>query len=346
MRIALVTPHTVPFSCGNSHLAERLRQGLVSRGHELLLFGIDAATVDSAVDFRPDIVHSLHAIKPARWLEELFSRISVPWVITLTGTDYNSPQEYGAEYEMLARQFNGARAIVVFHEEARSWVAEHFVEAADKLVVIAQGIDIRDKKADRSAVRRLYGVADGDMLFLMAAGLRPVKNICFALDFFCAVRRRCPCARLLLAGPVIDEAEALRISEKGRAVEGFTYIGEIAHQAVRDLMAAADVFLNVSLHEGMAGAMLEAMAEGLPVLASDTPGNRALVQPGRTGLLASLASRDSFIEAAGLLAADAGYRRALSAAARQSAAAFSELQEIDKYEKVYRSIAFSPCEHR
>jgi glycosyltransferase involved in cell wall biosynthesis len=284
-------------------------------------------------------VHSLHAIKPARWLEELFSHISVPWVITLTGTDYNSPQEYGAEYGMLERQFTGAGAIVVFHDEARLWVAEHFDAASDKLFVIAQGIDVRDKKNDRSAARQLYGIAGGDILFFMAAGLRPVKNICFALDFFAAVRERFPCARLLLAGPVIDGAEASCIFEKGRAVDGFSYIGEIAHGAVRDLMAEADIFLNVSLHEGMPGAMLEAMAEGLPVLASDAPGNRALVQQGITGLLAPLASRDSFIDAACRLAADAGYRHALGAAARKSAASFSVLQEIDKYENVYRSIA-------
>jgi L-malate glycosyltransferase len=342
MRIALISPHTAPFSCGNTLLAERLRAGLVSRGHEVLLCGIDADTAESAARFSPDIVHSLHAIKPARWLEELFSRISVPWVMTLTGTDYNSPEEYGAEYGMLARQFTDAGAIVVFHEEARSWVAEHFAEAADKLFVISQGIALRDAKINRSAVRRLYDSAAGDILFFMAAGLRPVKNICFALDFFGAVHQRSPCARLLLAGPVIDKAEASRIFEKGRTVAGFSYIGEIAHTAVRDLMAAADIFLNVSLHEGMPGAMLEAMAEGLPVLASDAPGNRALVEHGRTGLLEPLASRDRFIDAACRLAADAGYRHALGAAARQSAESFSVLQEIDKYENVYRSIACSP----
>lgn len=342
MRIALITPHTVPFSCGNSLLAERMRAGLVSRGHEVLLCGIDSDTVESAVSFRPDIVHSLHAIKPARWLEQLFSRISVPWVITLTGTDYNSPQEYGAEFGMLERQFSGAGAIVVFHEEARAWVAEHFIEAAQKLCVIAQGIDLRGKKVDRTAVRQLYGVNGADILFLMAAGLRPVKNICFALDFFLDVRERCPGARLLLAGPVVDKAEASRIFEKGRSVAGFSYIGELPHESIRDLMAAADIFLNVSLHEGMAGAMLEAMAEGLPVLASDAPGNRALVEPGRTGLLASLASRDSFIDAACRLAGDGVYRRALREGARQAAATFSVLQEIEKYENVYNRIARSP----
>jgi glycosyltransferase involved in cell wall biosynthesis len=342
MRIALVTPHAFPFSCGNSLLAERLRAGLVSRGHEVLLCCIDTDSAEKTACFSPDIVHSLHAIKPARWLEDLFRRVSVPWVITLTGTDYNSPQEYGAEYGMLERQFSDAGAVVVFHEEARLWVAEHFSTAAGKLFVIAQAIAARNVHVDRPAVRRRYGAAEGNIIFFMAAGLRPVKNICFALDFFASVRERCPGARLLLAGPVIDRAEAERIFEKGRAVPGFSYIGEITHDAVRDLMAAADIFLNVSLHEGMPGAVLEAMSEGLPVLASDAPGNRALVEPETTGLLARLSSPRSFIDAACRLAVDAGCRKAMGAAARKSAASFSLDQEIDKYEKVYRSILRRP----
>ena len=338
MRIALVTPSILPFSCGNSLLAERLRAGLVSRGHEVALFGIHTDAVETAVRFSPDIVHSLHAIKPALWLAELFRRISSPWIITLTGTDYNSPQDYGAEYGMLAEQFEHALAIVVFHEEARCWVAAHFAQAADRLFVIAQGIDLRQTVADRSSVRQRYGISPDEILFFMAAGIRPVKNICFALDVFAAVRKRYPRARLLLAGPVIDHTEAARVFGKGRAVPGFSCIGEISHDGVRDIMAAADIFMNVSLHEGMPGAVLEAMAEGLPVLASDAPGNRALVQHGITGLLEPLASMDCFIDAACRLTADASQRHTMSKAARQSAETFSVLHEIEKYEKLYSSI--------
>ena len=329
----------MPFSCGNSLLAERLSAGLVSRGHEVALFGIHTDAVESAVRFSPDIVHSLHAIKPALWLAALFREISVPWLITLTGTDYNSPQDYGAEYGMLSEQFAHARAIVVFHEEARSWVAEHFTQAADRLFVIAQGIDLRQALVDRSAVRHRYGISPDEILFFMAAGIRPVKNICFALDIFASVHARYPRTRLLLAGPVIDPAEAVRVFDKGRTVPGFSCIGEIPHEDVRDLMAAADIFLNVSLHEGMPGAVLEAMAECLPVLASDAPGNRALVQHGVTGLLEPLASIGCFIDAAFRLIADANMRHTMGKAACQSSGAFSVLQEIEKYEKLYKSIA-------
>ena len=341
MRIALVTPCTLPFACGNSLLVERLRAGLAARGHEVAVFGIHTDTVEAAVRFAPDIVHSLHAIKPALWLADLFREISVPWLITLTGTDYNSPQDYGAEYGMLAQQFAHASAIVVFHDEARAWMAEHFALAAGKVFVIAQGIELRQAVVDRSAVRQRFGISADEILFFMAAGIRPVKNICFALDVFAALRKRHPLARLLLAGPVIDAGEADRVFAKARALAGFSYIGEIEHDGVLDLMAAADIFMNVSLHEGMPGAVLEAMAEGLPVLASDAPGNRALVQHGITGLLEPLASLNGFIDAACSLAADANTRLTMGKAARQSAGGFSMLREIEKYEKVYTRLAKS-----
>jgi L-malate glycosyltransferase len=338
MRIALVTPSQLPFSCGNSLLAERLRRGLTGLGHEVSLFSIYSDRAQDAAMFKPDIVHSLHAIKPAPWLADLFAQITAPWVITLTGTDYNSPEEYGAEQAMLVRQFTNAQAVVVFHEEARRQVAERFVQAAEKLFVIPQGIDVPERAIDRAAVRRRYGVAPEETLFFMAAGIRPVKNIGFSLDIFTAVRERFSTARLLLAGPVIDAAEAERIFEKGRSAPGFSYIGEISSAAAREVMAASDIYLNVSLHEGMSGAILEAMAEGLPVLASDAPGNRALVRHGVTGFLESFAEPDNFTAAATRLACDRQLRQAMSRAAVQAAAEFSVPREIERYEKLYGDI--------
>lgn len=343
MRIALVTPAKLPYSCGNSLLAQRLQAGLALRGHEVALFGVHDDPVEKAHQFAPHIVHSLHAIKPALWLERLFQLTAPPWVITLTGTDYNCPQEYGAEAGMLERQFSKAAAIVAFHEEARARVLQDFCVAADKVHVIPQGIAVSGKSTDRAAVRGRYDIADDDLLFCMAAGIRPVKNIAFALKLFSAVRARFPQSRFILAGPVIDASEGARIREQGRAVEGFSYIGEIAAPAVRELMAASDIYVNVSLHEGMSGAVLEAMAEGLPVLASDAPGNRALVQHGITGFLTPCSAPDQFIAAAARLAGDRNLRNAMSRASALAALTFSVVREIDGYEKLYVDSLGSRC---
>lgn len=341
MRIALVTPRKLPETSGNSLLAERLRSGLAGCGHEAAVFSISSDTPEAAARFSPHIVHSLHAIKPAAWLGQLFSRFAAPWVITLTGTDYNSPEEYGAEQAMLTRQFAEATALVVFHEEARLRVADRFDDATGKLFVIPQGIEVWARELDREQVRQRYGLAPDEIVFFMAAGIRPVKNILFALDVFAAVRSQVGGARLVLAGPAVDAAEAERILSRGGSVEGFSYAGEIAPAEVRDLMAVADVYINASQHEGMSGSILEAMAEGLPVLASDAPGNRALVRHGETGYLEPCAQSHDFIAAAVRLASNRDLRLSMSAAAVSAAERFSVAREIANHKKLYSDIVRS-----
>ena len=68
----------------------------------------------------------------------------------------------------------------------------------------------------------------------------------------------------VIVAELADKAEASRIFEKGRAVEGFSYIGEIAHGAVRDLMSAADVFVSTANHEFFGISAVEAIAAGEP----------------------------------------------------------------------------------
>lgn len=339
MRIALVTPTKLPVTSGNSLLAERLRSGLAGCGHEAAVFSIASDSPGAAARFSPHVVHSFHAIKPAAWLGKLFASLAAPWVITLTGTDYNSPEEYGAEQAMLSRQFADASAIVVFHEEARQQVADRFAHVESKLRVIPQGIEVSRRDLDRRQVRQRYGVAPDEIVFFMAAGIRPVKNILFVLDVFAAVRSQVGRTRLVLAGPVVDEAEARRIRSRGSSVEGFSYAGEIEPAEVRELMAVADVYVNASQHEGMSGSILEAMAEGLPVLASDAPGNRALVRHGVTGYLEPCAQPHDFIAAAVRLASDRSLRVSMSAAAVSAAKRFSVDREIASHEELYRHIA-------
>jgi glycosyltransferase involved in cell wall biosynthesis len=63
------------------------------------------------------------------------------------------------------------------------------------------------------------------------------------------------------------------------------WLGWQAKDALPNLYREADALVNPSLYEGMPNVVLEAMASGLPVIASDVPGNRAVVFPEETGLL-------------------------------------------------------------
>lgn len=71
------------------------------------------------------------------------------------------------------------------------------------------------------------------------------------------------------------------------AEEGLESVVELLgpRSDVPEIMRASDLFVNCSLYEGLSVAMIEAMMSGLPIVATDVPGNRELVIPGRNGLL-------------------------------------------------------------
>jgi glycosyltransferase involved in cell wall biosynthesis len=99
------------------------------------------------------------------------------------------------------------------------------------------------------------------------------------------------------------------------------------------------VVLNCSISEGgMANSVLEALALGRAVLASDIEGNRSLIEDGVTGLL--FASPEEFLERADRLAADPGLRRRLGAAGRERVLArYSPERELDGYLAVYARLS-------
>jgi glycosyltransferase involved in cell wall biosynthesis len=97
------------------------------------------------------------------------------------------------------------------------------------------------------------------------------------------------------------------------------WLGWQAKHAIPALYRSADVLLNPAQYEGLPNVALEAMASGLPVMASDVPGNRAVVQDGKTGVLFPLDRPDQLGAALSRLAADRSWGRSLGMAGRQRA---------------------------
>jgi glycosyltransferase involved in cell wall biosynthesis len=335
MKIALVSPHTLPVCRGNSLTVQRLCDGLLKRGHSVRLFNSTADVPEELVSFAPDLMHSLHALQPHAWLQQSGMLGTCPWVVTMTGTDYNS----GVESEAL-QALSDARALIVFHSEAAARVRERFADLSDRVHIIPQAVQVPEQMtAIREDARRAWNLAPDEVVIFMAAGLRPVKNIAYALEAFSRFKQKHPQARMLLAGPCLDTQEGYQVLAAGEGMDGFSYLGELPHERVLELMQAADIFLNTSLHEGMPGAVMEAMAAGLAVIATDVPGNRALIASMRTGVLVPLHAPRVLSEAFQMLAARAELRQQLGRHAREEVQArYGCEAELQALEALYAKV--------
>lgn len=121
------------------------------------------------------------------------------------------------------------------------------------------------------------------------------KNIPFLLERLAEFGTERIHLQLVGDGP---ERRSLEIFARKVGLErAITWHGWLPRAALRDVYQAADCLVNVSLYEGMSNAMLEAMACGLPVIASSVDGNTALIENDQTGLLFDLKATDGFTAA-------------------------------------------------
>lgn len=107
---------------------------------------------------------------------------------------------------------------------------------------------------------------------------------------------------------------------------------------IAQVMRAMDVFVLPSLAEGISNTILEAMASGLPVVATDIGGNSELVDPGRTGLLVAAADPTALSTAIGRYVEHPELMREHGCAARSRAEnEFSIVRMVQQYEALYRA---------
>ncbi|GAA5076054.1 glycosyltransferase [Lysobacter panacisoli] len=214
-----------------------------------------------------------------------------------------------------------------------------------RMTWIPNGVDTR-RYAPAPLQRRLdarcgLGLDADDIVFGCVARMQPVKRHVDLLDAFVDVHRSIPNARLLLIGdgPLLPEVQS-KIATLGLqdSVKLLSFRDD-----VDELLAAMDVLVLPSSSEGMSNAILEAMACGLPVVATAVGGNLHLVQHEITGLLVPPHDPISLAAALHGLAESAHVRRRMGLAARaRIEREFSLDSMVLAFDQLYRRLLGRP----
>lgn len=207
---------------------------------------------------------------------------------------------------------------------------------------ICNGVDTeRFAPADRSQARqRLDAPLLAPQAFVVGAvgRLSAVKNLPMLVQAFARVHRRNPAfagrARLVLVGDG-PESAALRAQLEHEGIAACTLMPG-ARDDVPDWLQALDLLCLPSLAEGISNAILEAMASGLPVIATDVGGNAELVENGSTGWLVPSGDADALAARIEAYFEDRATLERHAAAARQLAVTkFSLDGMVSEYHRVY-----------
>ncbi|MEN6626110.1 MAG: glycosyltransferase family 4 protein [Candidatus Sumerlaeia bacterium] len=214
-------------------------------------------------------------------------------------------------------------------EDCETAIAEKIAPAA-RAETIGNGVDTKrffpeQFTAEQLAeARRELGIRDGDgPIITMIGRLVREKGYFEFLEAMVLLRKKHPAARALIIGAALesdhdDAAHGIR----GHAArlglgEGAIFAG--LRSDVPRLLAVSDVFCLPSWREGMPRSIIEAMAAGLPVVATDIRGSREEVVPGQTGWIVPLRDAGALAEALGKLAADPENARRMGQAGRRRA---------------------------
>jgi glycosyltransferase involved in cell wall biosynthesis len=194
----------------------------------------------------------------------------------------------------------------------------------------------RGSATDRLEQRRQLAVPAGAFLIGSVGRLVTQKGYVYFVEAAARVRQAAPQAHFVLIGAG-DMEPALRqkAAQLGLA-DHFTFAG--TRPDVEHLLAALDLFVSSSLWEGLPTVILECMAAGVPVVATDIAGTRELLADGVTGRLVPPGDATALAAAIVELVTDAPRRAQLAAQASILAGHFSIRTVAHEHEQLYEKL--------
>ena len=209
--------------------------------------------------------------------------------------------------------------------------------SAEKLRVVHNGIELdrfrRPHAESRARLERELGIPPGAPLIATVAVLRPKKGIEVLLEAACSV----PDAHFVIIGDGPKREEWSALATKLGIADRIRWTGY--RTDVETLLAGCDLFVHPSVDDAFPTVLLEAMAAGLPVVASRVGGIPEIVTAGVTGELVPAGDAKSLAAAIVSLLADGNQMRTMREAAQTHADRFSTAAWIHRLQVVYREAA-------
>jgi L-malate glycosyltransferase len=295
---------------------------------------------------RLDIVHAHYAIPHAaaaylaRQVLASMDADAVPRVITtLHGTDITLLGSDRSYSEIVAFGIEQSDGVTAVSESLKNDTYRELGCRCD-IRVIPNFIDCEKNRRREVPGLRASLAPRGEQLIVHVSNFRPVKRIDAVVEVFARVRRQ-HSARLLMVGDGPELRSAEHLARSLGVHDDVLFLGE--QDQVVPLLSIADAFLLPSAQESFGLAALEAMACGVPIVASRVGGLPEVVEEGVTGHLHPLDDLDGMAASISRLLTDHELHDRMAAAAASAAHdRYCDTRIVPHYEAYYQEVVSGP----
>jgi len=325
MRIAILTVNYFPLVGGAEVFAGELAQFLVRRGHAVdviteradeslpefeVMEGINVYRVsftkirgftfitsllsmlrtlwrlDRRVSY--DLIHSI-AEAPTSQVGTLFKKWRKrPYLITIQG-GHLQKRDFGVNLRnrllkrLVGWSFRNADGV---HAISRMLAEEAKKLGAGDVIILPNGVKPETFKfVPKEEARSKLGISSSEKVIISVSRLIPRKGTHHVIKAFARLLPRFPELRLLIVGDGVWKEELERLARELGVANRVDFKGFVPHERLGEILPAADVFALTPEYEGLGIVFIEALACGVPVVASSVGGILDIIENGRNGFL-------------------------------------------------------------
>jgi len=297
---------------------------------------------------KADLIHAYGFYVTTSLAAGLAAKIRrIPFVLTANDADVGLLASFwerlcGKLYAMTFGRLLVACAdrIIAVSEVNRDDIVRKLGVKADKVTVVPNGLDfeIFDCEMDANEFKKKHGV-DGPLI-LFVGRITKHKGIQFLIEAAPSILREFPKARFMIVGEDYGYLDSLvGMVEKLGIRDRVTFLSRLSEEEIVQAYKSADIFVLPSTLEAFGLVVVEAMASGTPVIASNYGGIRCLVQDGVNGLLFEVGEVSDLASKILLLLENQDLRRLLARKAHlQAEERYSIQRAIDELLAVYAKL--------
>lgn len=288
---------------------------------------------------RLDLLHVHYAIphaSAAYMAQQILKSqgIDIPFITTLHGTDITLVGKDPSFEPVITFCINSSNAVTAVSESLRKDTYAHF-DTQREIHVIPNFIQSRETVQQVDINKRRHYALDSERILCHISNFRKVKRIDDVVRIFQRVQEHIP-SKLILGGDGPERPLVERLARELGICNKIIFTGKVRETG--PILEIADLFLLPSETESFGLAALEAMAEGVPVVSSNTGGIPEVNRHGYSGYLSNVGDIDSMSKHAIHILSDEQRLLAFREQALIQAKRFSLKEILPMYETLYEDV--------